>query len=32
MAAREDLEDLASSDLPCSGVAEYLLEIVQQES
>jgi DNA-directed RNA polymerase subunit RPC12/RpoP len=32
MAAREDLEDLASSELPCSSVAEYLIGIAQQES
>jgi len=30
MAAREDLEDLATSDLPCSDIAETLLAIVQE--
>jgi transcription elongation factor Elf1 len=30
VAAREDLEDLAASDLPCSDVAEKLLQIAQE--
>lgn len=30
MAAREDLEDLGTSDLPCSDIAETLLAIVQE--
>lgn len=30
MAAREDLEDLATSDLPCSDIAETLLIIGQE--